>query len=146
MSGWGGWLNNNGFFQPPKEADNAASDSVTVNASKDLENRVPSKLIIPDIFCGSTKTNGNGHLPQNGSSRGLWSSSSSSSLDDLLYFRSRSSRGDSSLHVEPHFHERRHSESVVKSRNSQPGAYSLVLAPPWKHHCVHYYTHSVVAK
>ena len=125
--------NNISNFQPPKEADNASPclESVSVQASKDFDHRVPSKLIIPDIFCGSSKPNG--HLPHNGS--GSTSSSTRS--------------GRSGLSADPHFNERRHSESVVKSRNSQAGAYLMYLF------CAVYivtvesiivYTHSVVAK
>ena len=105
------WINISNF-QPPKEADNASPclESVSVQASKDFDHRVPSKLIIPDIFCGSSKPNG--HLPQNGS--GSTSSSTRS--------------GRSGLSADPHFNERRHSESVVKSRNSQAGAYLFCAA------------------
>jgi len=72
----------------------------------------PSKLIIPDIFCVSPR-------PVNGPTvNGL--STSSSIRSDSSQSSAQNHTNMSSI-LEPEFNERRHSESVVKSRLSQQG-------------------------
>ena len=54
------------LLQPPREGDPRPPAQPVVPITSESNTRVPSKLIIPDIFCGTNKSAANGSLPHNG--------------------------------------------------------------------------------
>ena len=157
------WGDNTLLLQPNKERQ-TSQDVVAYGSLHQSSDRVPSKLIIPDIFCGQQSKTSN-KLSVNGistSSSNRWEQlvckmlkSTSNCIMNfeypidsinltllariLIFLALRNtinvvmsaifhifnnsevslfcSRSESSLNIEPEFNERRHSESVVKSRN-----------------------------
>ena len=54
------------LLQPPREGDPRPPQQPVVPITSESNMRVPSKLIIPDIFCGTNKSAANGSIPHNG--------------------------------------------------------------------------------
>ena len=54
------------LLQPPREGDPRPPAQPVVPITSESNTRVPSKLIIPDIFCGTNKSAANGSIPHNG--------------------------------------------------------------------------------
>ena len=54
------------LLQPPREGDPRPPQQPVVPITSESNTRVPSKLIIPDIFCGTNKSAANGSIPHNG--------------------------------------------------------------------------------
>ena len=54
------------LLQPPREGDPRPPQQPVVPITGESNMRVPSKLIIPDIFCGTNKSAANGSIPHNG--------------------------------------------------------------------------------